>query len=158
MRPSESTLSKCNISCKDIQSEKHFLSLPFRWIIITTSSSKFKYLSPAWTQMLASSLFRILCVPNNGKIKIYKYNFFPSPPFYRYMGLGFSLQRKAIDWGCLRTEYWEKCLNLKWEVTCYRKELYYEELHTWPNIVRKIKSERMRTAGHVDSMEEMRYA
>jgi hypothetical protein len=73
--------------------------------------------------------------------------------------LGLSHKGKSIDSGCLRTGSKAECLDQRDEVTGEWRKLHSEELHilySSPNIIRQIKSRRMRWAGHVARMREDR--
>jgi hypothetical protein len=60
-----------------------------------------------------------------------------------------------IHWGCLRTGCWVEYLDRRDEMTGDWRKLHNEELHnlySLLNIIRMIKSRRMRWVGHVARM------
>jgi hypothetical protein len=73
--------------------------------------------------------------------------------------LGLSLWGRNKDWGFLRTECWGKIFVPKREEDESRRKLRNDEIHSRyysPNIVRVIKSRKMRWVGQVAHMGEGR--
>jgi hypothetical protein len=87
------------------------------------------------------------------KIKLYKTVILPVVLY----GGEVSLWGTNTDWGFLITECWGGYLDLKKEEDGSWRKLHNDELHSLyssPNIVRVIKSRRMRWAGHVARTKE----
>ena len=61
--------------------------------------------------------------------------------------------RRNVNWGCLRTGFWEEYLGLGGSRILHNEA--FNDLYS-PNIVRVIKSRRIRWAGHVARMGERR--
>jgi hypothetical protein len=75
--------------------------------------------------------------------------------------LGLSLWERNIDWGFFENRVLRKIFGPKREEDGSWRKLHNDELrnlYSSPNIVRVIKSRRMRWVGHVARMGEGRYA
>jgi hypothetical protein len=107
--------------------------------------------------MLTTTQFRIFCLPISSlKIGILKHK---KLQFYLLLcmavKLGLSHYEKKTDWGCLSRIFGPKLE----EVEGGWRRLHNEELHdlyTSPNIIRVIKSKRLKWVGHIACMGEIR--
>jgi hypothetical protein len=134
----------------------------FRYLRMTLTNQNCIHEEIEWRLNFGNSCYHAVpkllssyLVSKSIKIKIYKTIIL----FYllSFMGVrpGLSHQRKNTDWVCLRTGYWNPG-GMKW--WGWRK-LHNKELHNLyssPNIIRVIKSRRMRWVGHVAHMVEVR--
>jgi hypothetical protein len=100
---------------------------------------------PSYSKNLKTKIFRTIILPF---------------VLYRCETWSLTLREEHIDWVCMRRGWEEGIFGHKKEAKGWRR-LHNEELRNLycsPNIIKVIKSRRMRGAGHVARMGEFRSA